>query len=66
MCVGALVHARIGTVVYGAPEPKAGALGSTIAAHELASLNHRLETVGGVLEDQCREVMQAFFRAKRA
>ena len=42
MCVGAMVHARIATVVFGAPEPKAGALGSTIAAHELASLNHRL------------------------
>jgi tRNA(adenine34) deaminase len=66
MCVGAMVHARIGTVVFGAPEPKAGALGSTIAAHELASLNHRLTAVGGVLEDECRAVMQAFFRARRA
>jgi tRNA(adenine34) deaminase len=65
MCVGAMVHARIGTVVYGAPEPKAGALGSTIAAHELGSLNHRLTAVGGVLEDECRAVMQAFFRARR-
>jgi tRNA(adenine34) deaminase len=65
MCVGAMVHARIGTVVFGAPEPKAGALGSTIAAHELASLNHRLTAIGGVLEDDCREVMQAFFRARR-
>jgi tRNA(adenine34) deaminase len=66
MCVGAMVHARIGTVVFGAPEPKAGALGSTIAAHELAGLNHRLMAIGGVLEDDCREVMQAFFRARRA
>ena len=66
MCVGAMVHARIGTVVFGAPEPKAGALGSTIAAHELASLNHRLTAVGGVLEDECRAVMQAFFRARRS
>lgn len=65
MCVGAMVHARIGTVVFGAPEPKAGALGSTIAAHELGSLNHRLTAVGGVLEDECRAVMQAFFRARR-
>jgi tRNA(adenine34) deaminase len=65
MCVGAMVHARIGTVVYGAAEPKAGALGSTIAAHELPSLNHRLAVVSGVLEDECREVMQAFFRARR-
>ena len=65
MCVGAMVHARVGTVVYGAPEPKAGALGSTIAAHDLASLNHRLVAVRGVLEDECREVMQTFFRARR-
>ncbi len=42
MCVGAMVHARVGTVVYGAAEPKAGALGSTIAAHDLPALNHRL------------------------
>lgn len=66
MCVGAMVHARIGTVVFGAAEPKAGALGSTIAAHELPSLNHRMAVVGGVLDDECRAVMQAFFRARRA
>jgi tRNA(adenine34) deaminase len=65
MCVGAMVHARIDTVVFGAPEPKAGALGSTIAAHELPSLNHRMTVVAGVLEADCREVMQAFFRARR-
>jgi tRNA(adenine34) deaminase len=66
MCVGAMVHARIGMVVFGAPEPKAGALGSSIAAHELASLNHRVAVIGGVLEDECRALMQAFFRARRA
>ena len=66
MCVGAMVHARIGTGVVGAPEPKAGALGSTVAAHELPSLNHRLTVVNGVLEDECRAAMQAFFRARRA
>ena len=61
MCVGAMVHARVATVVYGAAEPKAGALGSTVAAHELPALNHRLDVVRGVLEDDCREMMQAFF-----
>jgi tRNA(adenine34) deaminase len=66
MCVGAMVHARIGTVVFGAAEPKAGALRSTIEAHELGNLNHRLTAIGGVLEDECRAVMQAFFRARRA
>lgn len=65
MCVGAMVHARIGTVVFGAPEPKAGAAVSTLAAHELPSLNHRMVAVGGVLEDECREVIQAFFRERR-
>jgi tRNA(adenine34) deaminase len=65
MCVGAMVHARIGTVVFGAPESKAGAIVSTIAAHELPSLNHRMNAVGGVLEDECREVIQEFFRSRR-
>jgi tRNA(adenine34) deaminase len=65
MCVGALVHARIGLVVYGATEPKAGALISMTAAHELAGLNHRLETLGGVLEDESRALLQGFFRERR-
>jgi tRNA(adenine34) deaminase len=65
MCVGAMIHARIGTVVFGAPEPKAGALVSTLAAHELPSLNHRMTAVGGVLEDECRALIQEFFRNRR-
>ena len=66
MCVGALVHARVGTVVYGATEPKAGALVSSCQAHENPALNHRLEAVGGVLADECRGLMQEFFRRRRA
>lgn len=66
MCVGAMVHARIGTVVYGTAEPKAGALVSMTSAHELPGLNHRLQAQGGVLEAECREVMQEFFKARRA
>jgi len=65
MCVGAMIHARVGTVVYGAPEPRAGALGSSIAAHEAPGLNHRLQVVSGVLEQECRELIQAFFRERR-
>ena len=65
MCVGAMIHARIGTVVYGAPEPRAGALGSAIAAHETPGLNHRLAVVGGVRADECRALMQAFFKDRR-
>jgi tRNA(adenine34) deaminase len=65
MCVGAMVHARIGTLVYGATEPKAGAVASTMRAHEHPALNHRREVVGGVLEDECRKEMQEFFRERR-
>src|SRR5918993_5115028 len=50
MCVGAMIHARIGLVVFGAPEPKAGALQSMTTAHQLPGLNHRLNVLGGVLE----------------
>ena len=65
MCVGAMIHARIATVVYGTPEPRAGALGSAIAAHDTPGLNHRLAVVGGVLADECRALMQTFFRDRR-
>lgn len=65
MCVGAMVHARVGTLVFGAPEPKAGAVVSSCRAHELPSLNHRIEVVAGVLEDDCRAVIQEFFRTRR-
>jgi tRNA(adenine34) deaminase len=65
MCVGAMVHARVGTVVYGAPEPKAGAIASMTRAHELAGLNHRLQAMGGVLETECRAVIQQFFESRR-
>jgi len=65
MCVGAMVHARVARVVFGAPEPKAGALESAMRAHEHPSLNHRLAVAGGVLEAECRAVLQAFFAGRR-
>lgn len=65
MCVGALVHARIGTLVFGAAEPKAGAVVSTVRAFELPALNHRVEVVSGVLADECRNIVQAFFKSRR-
>jgi tRNA(adenine34) deaminase len=65
MCVGAMVHARVGTVIYGAAEPKAGAMTSMTRAHELPGLNHRLQVQSGVLDEECREMMQAFFRSRR-
>lgn len=65
MCVGAMVHARIARLVYGAREPKAGAIESAMRAHEHPSLNHRIEAIGGVLEDECRAAIQAFFEQQR-
>ena len=65
MCVGAMVHARIGTVVYGAAEPRSGAIVSMTSAHQFPGLNHRLEAVGGVLEDDCRAIIQDFFKLRR-
>lgn len=65
MCAGALVHARIGTLVYGAPEPKAGAVRSVMRALDHPALNHRVAVVAGVLADECRSLMQAFFGTRR-
>ena len=66
MCVGAMVHARIGTLVYGAPEPKAGAVRSVMRALDHPALNHRVEVIDGVLEDECRQILQDFFRDTRS
>ncbi|MGH9236934.1 MAG: tRNA adenosine(34) deaminase TadA [Vicinamibacterales bacterium] len=65
MCVGALVHARVREVVFGALEPRTGALVSTLRGHEIPGLNHRFTVTGGVLEADCRELIQQFFREKR-
>ena len=66
MCAGALVHARIGRLVFGAAEPKAGAVRSTMRALDHPALNHRVEVAGGVLEPECTELIQAFFAERRA
>src|SRR5947199_5244875 len=65
MCVGALVHARIATLVYGADEPKSGAIRSAVSGGDLPGLNHRFAVVAGVLEDECRALVQAFFKERR-
>ena len=64
MCVGALVNARVATVVYGAAEPRWGALVSLLDASALR-LNHRFEIVGGVLEAECRQLLVDFFELRR-
>jgi tRNA(adenine34) deaminase len=66
MCVGALVHARVGTLVFGAAEPRTGAIESTVRGGELPGHNHRFEVVGSVREAECRALMQEFFRVKRS
>jgi tRNA(adenine34) deaminase len=66
MCVGALIHARVAHVVFGALEPKAGALVSSCRAHETPGLNHRLQVTGSVLEEECRRMIQGFFEDRRA
>ena len=65
MCVGALVHARIGTLVYGASEPRAGAIESTQRAHEHPALNHRMVVVSGVLAAECGDLVRRFFQERR-
>jgi tRNA(adenine34) deaminase len=65
MCVGAMVHARIARVIYGAAEPKAGAVESAMRAHEHPALNHRMAALGGILDTECRELLQAFFQDRR-
>ena len=65
MCVGAMVHARVARLVYGTREPKAGAIESAMRAHEHPALNHRITATGGVLEEECRGLIQEFFRQKR-
>lgn len=66
MCIGALVHARVGTLVFGITEPKAGAVESTMRATEHEALNHRIRVVSGVLAADCRDLLQGFFRDRRA
>ena len=66
MCVGAMVHARVGTLLFGTREPKAGAVVSSQQALDHAALNHRVEVVEGILADDSRELLQRFFQARRA
>ena len=65
MCMGAIVHARIARVVFGTTDPKWGAAGSLYNYAEDERLNHRVEIIKGVCEQDCRSLMQAFFRARR-
>jgi tRNA(adenine34) deaminase len=65
MCAGALVHARIQRLVYGADDPKAGAVQSALQVLNHPQLNHRVEVRGGVLAGRCAELLQGFFKNRR-
>ncbi|HET9790206.1 MAG TPA: tRNA adenosine(34) deaminase TadA [Candidatus Angelobacter sp.] len=65
MCAGAVIHARIARLVYGAKDPKAGAAGSILEVINHPRLNHKMEVVSGVLDNRCSEILQDFFRRRR-
>ncbi len=65
MCAGALIHARVSRLVFGAPDPKGGAVISLYGVLEDARLNHRVDVTGGVLREACGEILSRFFREKR-
>lgn len=66
MCAGALVHARVAKLVFGAREPKAGAVVSTAEVLANPNLNHRVEVTEGVCGDECSDMMSVFFKERRA
>ena len=65
LCAGALVHARVQRVVYGAPDPRSGAAGTVMSILASELLNHRCQITGGVLQEQCADLLTAFFKARR-
>jgi len=65
MCAGALVHTRLARLVYGARDPKAGAVESVMNVLNHPRLNHKMEVVGGILEEKCSQLLRDFFRARR-
>jgi tRNA(adenine34) deaminase len=65
MCAGAIVHVRLRRVIFGCPDPKGGAAGSMINLLQMPQLNHRCLITSGVCEEECRQLLQDFFRNKR-
>lgn len=65
MCFGAMVHARIGRLVYGASEPRAGVVHSQLQASDMTFFNHAFEVTGGVLASDCSELLKQFFKQRR-
>ena len=65
MCLGAMIHARIERVVFGASDPKSGVCGSTIDLSSESIFNHQISVSGGVLEHECKNILQSFFELRR-
>jgi tRNA(adenine34) deaminase len=65
MCAGAIVHSRVGIVVYGVDDPKTGALRTVLNIPDSAASNHRLSVIGGILESDCRNILQTWFANRR-
>ena len=65
MCVGAIVHARVARIVFGAFDPKSGAVESCLHGFDANGLNHRVESTGGMLAEECGEILKVFFRKRR-
>ena len=65
MCAGAIIQSRISKVIYGAPDIKGGAFGSSINVLEAMNINHRPETIKGILEEECSEIIKSYFKDKR-
>jgi tRNA(adenine34) deaminase len=65
MCIGAIFHARVGRVVFGARDPKTGAAGSVLNLFDETRLNHHAEVLGGVLAEECGTLLSGFFAARR-
>lgn len=65
MCVGAAIHARVEKIIYGAADPRAGAVHSNFSLASAPQLNHRIEAISGILEEECRSPLHAFFQARR-
>jgi tRNA(adenine34) deaminase len=66
MCAGALVHVRMRRVIFGCPDPRAGAAGGTINLLQMPGLNHRCDIVGGILSDECAGLLKGFFQTQRS